>query len=128
MNKKVIKLGKQGKSRVQICAALGICYETFQNYQRNHKSFSEAVKKAMLHCQAWWEDQGQDGITRGHGFDGVSFIFQMKNRFRDRDNGYHDNHTIEHKGNAFQAFMNAASAGAAPVSPDKHKESEDDES
>ncbi len=43
-------------------------------------------------AQAWWEDQGQNGLSMGKDFNATAFIFQMKNRFSD---DYRDRHEVE---------------------------------
>lgn len=79
----VIALGSEGKSAAQIAAGLGISRQCWYEWIEAHEAFGDAVKQAAFLAQAWWEDQGQRGITMGKEFNAASWIFQMKNRFRD---------------------------------------------
>jgi DNA-binding XRE family transcriptional regulator len=89
----VIKLGKLGKSKAQIAAALGITKETFFQWEKQHTEFSDSIKVSTTYAQAWWEDKGQAGLDMGKDFNSTAFIFQVKNRFP-RD--YRDKHELEH--------------------------------
>lgn len=84
MCKTVIDLGKQGKSKTQIAATLGISKETLYDWDKNNEEFSDAIKTAMSFSQAWFEDYGQNGmIGEVDGWNPTTWIFTMKNRFRD---------------------------------------------
>ncbi len=90
----VIRLGREGKSKAQIAASIGICRQTLDNWTKAHPEFLDAIKEAQDLALAWWEDKGQAGIDAGQGnFNATAFIFQMKNRFRD---DYRDRHDHEH--------------------------------
>jgi AcrR family transcriptional regulator len=83
MCKRVIELGREGASLTQMAAELGISRETFYVWIDTRDSFSDAVKEAHLLAQAWWEQKGQDAtFGKVPGFNALSYIFQMKNRFR----------------------------------------------
>lgn len=79
----VIELGKVGASRAEIALELDIHIDTFIEWQKQHPAFSEAVKRAMQLAQGWWEKQGRLSTFAGKDFNATSYIFQMKNRFRD---------------------------------------------
>lgn len=86
-------LGAEGKSRVQIAAALRISRVTMLAWAEAHPEFREALDEARDLAQAWWEDLGQQaamGMVKD--FAAVGWIFQMKNRFPDsyRDRHEHD--------------------------------------
>lgn len=92
----VISLFKEGASKAEVCVALGIGFDAFQDYQKKYSEFSEAVKVGMQYSQAWWEKQGRIATFGGHeGFNATSYIFQMKNRFRE---DWRDKHEVEHSG------------------------------
>ena len=75
---------------------LGLHYETFQAYREKHPEFSEAVKASLRKSQAWWERQGRKATFGGtDGFNATSFIFNMKNRFKD---DWRDKVETEHSG------------------------------
>jgi hypothetical protein len=81
---KVIDMGKYGASKHEMALDLDINYSTFILWQETHEEFSNAVKEAMAYSQAWWEKNGRTatfGSTPG--FNATSFIFNMKNRFKD---------------------------------------------
>jgi len=84
MCQQVIELGAQGKTLKGIAAKLGITSETLNDWRKNNKEFSLAVKAALALSQEWWEELGQLGAAgQIEGFNATSFIFNMKNRFRE---------------------------------------------
>lgn len=92
----VIKCGKEGMSKCEMALELDIAYDTFDRWQNQNKQFSEAVKEAMRHSQAWWERNGRMATFGGiDGFNATSYIFNMKNRFRD---DWNDTVKNEHSG------------------------------
>lgn len=124
----VIELGKQGKTKIQICGHLGCVYQTLCDWQSNHPSFSEAMQLAVMYAQVWWEEKGQEGIQKGsHGFNDKLYAFMMKNRFKDPNTGYSDKQVLEHTGDAFRDYLSRArDSGKAggPINP--HKEADND--
>lgn len=92
----VIECGKQGMGKAEMAAELGVAYSTFDLWTQQHAEFSEAVKDAQRFSQAWWEKNGRIATFGGcEGFNATSYIFQMKNRFRDE---WSDKHVTEHQG------------------------------
>lgn len=81
---KIIELGKIGASKHEMAMELGISIDTFMVWQVENTQFSEAVRIAMSFSQAWWEKQGRIA-TFGEisGFNSTSYVFNMKNRFKD---------------------------------------------
>lgn len=80
----VIECGQQGMSKAEMAAELGVAYSTFDLWRQEHPEFSEAVKQARRLSQAWWEKQGRIATFGAiDGFNATSYIFQMKNRFRE---------------------------------------------
>ncbi len=77
----VIELGRQGKSKTQIAAHIGISRETIYQWAEIHKDFSDALTQAHELAQAWWEEAGQQGIFRGPGFNDRAWSLQVRNRF-----------------------------------------------
>lgn len=90
----VIESGMMGASKAQMARNLGIDRETLDNWAKAHPEFSRAVKAAQELSLAWWEDQGQSSLWADK-FQSTSYIFQMKNRFRD---DYADVSRTEHTG------------------------------
>lgn len=92
----VVECGREGMGKLEMCAELDICFETFQNWQQKHTEFSEAVKKALQLSQAWWEKAGRTATFGGYdGFNATSYIFNMKNRF---PTDWRDKQVNEHVG------------------------------
>ena len=80
----VLTLGAEGMSLAEMVEELGIHYSTFLAWQAEKPEFSEAVKNAQRKSQAWWERMGRVATFGGvDGYNATSYIFQMKNRFRE---------------------------------------------
>jgi hypothetical protein len=90
----VIRLGKEGKSKIQIAAKLGVNRCTLDNWAQAHPEFFDAITHARDLALAWWEDQGQKGLW-DKSFNANAFRIQIMNRFPD---DYRDKQTLEHKG------------------------------
>lgn len=80
----VLELGKDGKSRAQIAAALDCSRQTLANWEEKHPDFMDAMTRARDLSLAWWEGAGQKGIwLGGSGFNANAFSLQIRNRFPD---------------------------------------------
>ena len=80
----VIEAGADGKTIAGMAEALDIDRETLNNWRDAHPEFSCAVKRGLQKAQAWWEEKGRVATFGGvDGFNATSYIFQMKNRFRE---------------------------------------------
>lgn len=55
--KKVIELGKQGKSFEQMAAALDVGYRTLCNWRDSNDDFFHALEEAHALSMAWWESE-----------------------------------------------------------------------
>ncbi len=83
----VIALGQTGASKAEMAVEIGVARSTFSLWEGAHPEFSEAVKFAVEISQAWWEREGRSATFGGkEGFNATSYIFQMKNRFREEWN------------------------------------------
>jgi len=92
----VINCGKEGMSKCEMALELNIAYSNFDRWQNEIPEFQEAIKEAMKHSQAWWERNGRMATFGGiDGFNATSYIFNMKNRFRD---DWNDTVKNEHSG------------------------------
>ncbi len=78
----VIDLGKAGKSKAQMAAHFDVSRQTIDNWAQAHPEFLEALSRAMAHCQAWWENKGQDGMETP-GFNAAVWKKSVEARFRD---------------------------------------------
>lgn len=79
---RVIELGRQGKSLTQIAVSLGFSKATLLGWAEKHIEFSTALTRAKECEQAWWEDQGQSGMTADK-FNSAVWSKSMSARFRD---------------------------------------------
>lgn len=79
---KVIEWGKQGKSKTWIAATLECTRQTLENWASANPEFLDALTRAMLHSQLWWEDAGQNGMT-GDKFNASVWSRSMAARFPD---------------------------------------------
>lgn len=85
---RVIELGKTGAGRAEMASDIGISRETWNDWldkesPRFNEAFSDAVKVALYESQAWWERKGREATFDSKDFSATSYIFQMKNRFKD---------------------------------------------
>lgn len=78
----VIKLGKEGKSLVQMAAHFDISRQTIDNWAENNPDFLEALLRAKVHAQNWWEDAGMKGMV-GDKFNAAVWKKSMEARFRE---------------------------------------------
>lgn len=81
---KVVELGREGKTIAEMAAALDVNRATVKDWTTKYPAFSSAVKLGLELAQAWWEKKGRDATFGAHpGFNATSYIFQMKNRFKE---------------------------------------------
>jgi hypothetical protein len=64
---KVISLGKLGKSKAQMAAALGVTRKTMDSWVDDHPEFLSAMEQARDLALCWWENQGQSGVWEKRG-------------------------------------------------------------
>jgi transposase len=96
MCERVVEFGKLGMSKCEMEAELEIAHDTFNRWQKEIPEFSDAVRQAVRHSQAWWERKGREATFGGvDGYNATSYIFQMKNRFRE---DWNDTVKNEHSG------------------------------
>lgn len=79
---RVIEWGKDGKSITWMAAEIGVCKDTVYEWIKVHPAFSDAIKRAKVFCQRWWEDAGQVGMTSDK-FNSAVWAKNMAARFRD---------------------------------------------
>ncbi|MBI1620352.1 helix-turn-helix domain-containing protein [Aquamicrobium zhengzhouense] len=93
----VVELGKIGKSKAQMAAHFDVSRQTIDNWAEVNPEFLEALNRAMVHCQAWWEDQGQLGLTL-QGFNAAVWRKSVEARFRDDYTERRETHvTVSHE-------------------------------
>jgi hypothetical protein len=64
---KIIALGRQGKSRAQMVAALGIPYSTFQGWEAHVPEFQAAMDEARALALAHWEELAEKHMVEAQG-------------------------------------------------------------
>lgn len=80
----VINAGAEGMTLAEMADILDIDRATLNEWRERHPEFSRAVKAGLDKAQAWWEREGRKATFGGvDGFNATSYIFQMKNRFRE---------------------------------------------
>jgi hypothetical protein len=82
----ILELMEQGASKVEVCAAIGICNDTLIEWCKPtgtyyNKAFSETVKKGEQLSQAWWEKNGRKNLENPK-FNYTGWYMNMKNRFK----------------------------------------------
>ena len=90
---RVVEIASQGKGKAEIAFELGVDRDTLREWAKAKPEFSVAIKKAYEAALVWWEKKGREGtVGEIEGFNSTSYIFQMKNRFKDdwRDKVNHD--------------------------------------
>lgn len=84
MCERVIAAGEEGQTLAEMAATLGVDRATVADWREQHPEFSRAIKSGLDRAQAWWEAQGRVATFGGFdGFNATSYIFQMKNRFKE---------------------------------------------
>lgn len=58
----VVALGREGKSKAQIAAALDVDRATIDRWAESHPEFCSAIARARDLALAWWEEVGQSGM------------------------------------------------------------------
>jgi transposase len=91
----LIDCGRQGMGVVEMAAQIGINRDTFNEWRKSNKEFSDTVKQALALSQAWWEKLGRDGAMGEKQINATTWIFNMKNRFRD---DWRDKQEVEQSG------------------------------
>lgn len=82
---KTIELMREGASKTEVCAEIGICVDTICEWCKPdgryfNQEFSDAVKKGLLLSQAWWERKGRKNLEN-RDFSYTGWYMNMKNRF-----------------------------------------------
>jgi|GEM_PF-1893280 len=110
----VVEFGREGASKAQMAAAIGVARETLDTWITAHPEFAEAMRLALTHAQSWWEARGREGMMAGKEFNAAAWIFAMKNRFR---HDYREHVDATHTLHANDAFVRMLQT----ISPDKGK-------
>lgn len=79
---RVVELGKEGKSKAQMAADIGVHRETLDEWAKVHPEFSDSITRARNYSQAWWEAEVQRGIWSRE-FNAAAWAKSMSARFPD---------------------------------------------
>lgn len=78
---RVIELGKEGASVVEMCATIGVARMTLEtHWPEQYPEFLAALDQARLHSQMWWEKTGRIGML-SKGIDSSIWSRSMAARF-----------------------------------------------
>ena len=89
----VLQVGEEGGTLIEMAEACDVHRETIREWQEKHPEFSDAVKRAEQKSQAWWVNVGKKAtLGEVDNFNATSFIFNMKNRFRE---DWRDRHEVD---------------------------------
>jgi len=78
---RVIELGKQGMSVVEMACEIGVSRNTLEtNWPAQHPEFLEAFTRAKEESQAWWERTGRVGMMKKE-IDAAIYSRSMAARF-----------------------------------------------
>jgi len=75
----VIDCMRKGASKHEIALELDIHYDTIYEWEKEHKEFSDALKKGLCLSESWWIRQGRINLD-SKSFQTVLWYMNMKNR------------------------------------------------
>jgi hypothetical protein len=77
---KVIELGKNGASIVEMAHEIGVVKQTLYDWERAHPEFMDALTRARDASQVWWERKGRENLNSS-GFAQAMWSRSMAARF-----------------------------------------------
>ena len=95
---KIPDLGKQGLSRWQICARLGIGIGNMRAWEGAHEDFRVALEEARLHALAYWEDLANNHVVESQGGPKLNTGLWSRSMAARFPNEYRENSKVEHTG------------------------------
>lgn len=78
---RVMELGREGKSKAQWAADIGVSRQTLDTWGATHPEFLDALTHATDLQLAWWESKAQEGIHLGGQFNANLWSRSMAARF-----------------------------------------------
>lgn len=73
-------LFKEGESVIEVCVVLGIHKDTFYDWCKKYKEFSDAYALGLMYSEAWWQKLGRAGAAGGR-VNPPMWRMNMMNRF-----------------------------------------------
>lgn len=91
----VAKMTRNGSSKTQIAAKIGVNVNTLERWRKSYPEFDHAMDLGKVQSQAWWENQMQEGIwdQNGRRMNTALVGMIMKNRYPD---DYNDKQEVKH--------------------------------
>lgn len=87
----VLEMGAVGKSKAQMAAQLGVCRQTIENWCSQFPEFMDAITRARVLAQAWWEERARESLG-DRNFNAALWAKSMSARFPDE---YSDRSKLE---------------------------------
>ena len=97
MCERVVELMKEGASKTEVAASIGIDRDTLNEWSKTNSDFSVSIKKGEQLSEVWWEKIARENLIthpKGPQFNSTLWYMNMKNRF-----GWKDKQEVEHSGN-----------------------------
>lgn len=80
-----VEFGRQGKTRMELAAEIGVSKETIRNWEGKHKHFASALNMMEDYAVAWYQGIGRRALLGELKFDAVLYKFLTKSRFLKRE-------------------------------------------
>ncbi len=111
---RLIDYMSEGLSFDSFGAEVNASRPTLYAWTNEYPEFAQAKQMGEVMCQQWWEKAGIKGMLSGKEFNAVTWIFNMKNRFK-----WQDRHEIQHElGENAQKLMISVQEAKQLVSAD----------
>src|SRR6266850_4501760 len=81
----IVDFMSDGAALCEFAKHIDVNMDTIYQWAKVHPDFSEAKKKAMTFCEAWWSAAGRQGMRTSGPFNASTWIFNMKARFKWQD-------------------------------------------
>ena len=107
----VISKMAEGCCIAEVCAELGICKDTFHEWVKENKDFSDSYRIGRDKSEAWWAKLGRGGAMGQVPINSPTWVFNMKNRFN-----WRDKQDVEHAGEVNIINRNPLAGGSKPTS------------
>jgi hypothetical protein len=118
---RVVELGKKGYSFVQIADDLDLnSRSTLDDWAETNPEFSEALTRARVASQSWWERAAMDGLTADK-FNALVWKTSMQARFREDYTERKVNEVVGKDGGAIQMETKTTTVDASALTADERE-------